>query len=550
MTGTVTVKSVALVAVPSVTATVIGPVVAPDGTSVTIVVAVLDVIVAVVPLNVTVLLDGAISKFVPVIVTVVPTGPLIGVKLVIVGGCVTVKSVALVAVLPDTLTVIGPVVAPVGTVVTILVVVFEVMEANVPLKRTSFNEEMVLKFVPVIVTEVPSGPIAGVKVVMVGGGGAVMTKSVELVAVFVPTLTVITPVVAPAGTVVVILVEVLDDTEVTVPLNRTVLSEGVGLKFVPVITTVFPANPLVGLKLVMVGGGNVTTKLVALVAVLLPTFTVITPVVAPAGTVVSILVAVLAVTVARVPLNRTSLSPGLVLKFVPVIVTGVPTNPLVGVKLVMVGGGSVTVKLPELVAVFPPIKTLIVPVVAPTGTVVLILVVVLDDTVASVPLKRTSLLPGVLLKFVPVISTGVPTGPLIGLKLVIVGGKVTTKFDELVAVLPFTFTVINPVVADAGTTASIVVAELDDTVANTPLNFTSLKEGVVLKFVPVIETKIPDGPLPGVNPVIVGVGPHRGGVDTFNFSRNKSLNEAEAEVRLITQLPGSKSIVPRKFPVA
>ena len=56
-------------------------------------------------------------KFVPLIVTLVPTGPLAGVKLVIVGaGGTTVKLVALVAVPPGVVTLSGPVVAPVGTV--------------------------------------------------------------------------------------------------------------------------------------------------------------------------------------------------------------------------------------------------------------------------------------------------------------------------------------------------------------------------------------------------------------------------------------------------
>ena len=55
-------------------------------------------------------------KFVPLIVTLVPAGPLAGVKLVIVGALDTVKLLALVAVPPGVVTLIGPVVAPAGTV--------------------------------------------------------------------------------------------------------------------------------------------------------------------------------------------------------------------------------------------------------------------------------------------------------------------------------------------------------------------------------------------------------------------------------------------------
>ena len=70
-------------------------------------------LVALTPLNVTAL---APVKFVPLIVTLVPAGPLVGVKLVIVGGLTTVKLLALVAVPPGVVTLSGPVVAPAGTV--------------------------------------------------------------------------------------------------------------------------------------------------------------------------------------------------------------------------------------------------------------------------------------------------------------------------------------------------------------------------------------------------------------------------------------------------
>ena len=59
-----------------------------------------------------------------------------------------------------------------------------------------------MKLVPVIVTEVPGAPEAGVNEVTVGA--VVTTKSVELVPVPLLVVTVIRPVVAPDGTVVVI----------------------------------------------------------------------------------------------------------------------------------------------------------------------------------------------------------------------------------------------------------------------------------------------------------------------------------------------------------
>ena len=70
-------------------------------------------LVALTPLNVTAL---APVKFVPLIVTLVPTGPLVGVKLVIVGALTTVNAALLVAVPPGVVTLNGPVVAPAGTV--------------------------------------------------------------------------------------------------------------------------------------------------------------------------------------------------------------------------------------------------------------------------------------------------------------------------------------------------------------------------------------------------------------------------------------------------
>jgi hypothetical protein len=87
-------------------------------------------------------------------------------------------------------------------------------------------------------------------------------------------------------------------------------------------------------------------------------------------------------------------------------------------------GGDVTVKLELLVVVELPTVTVILPVVAPLGTATTSCVVLANETVAEVPLNLTVLLVLVVLKLVPVIVTDVPTGPLAGLKLLIVGGVV------------------------------------------------------------------------------------------------------------------------------
>ena len=73
-------------------------------------------------------------------VTIVPTGPDVGVKLLMMGGVdpvVTTKSVLLVAVPFSVVTVMGPVVAPAGTVAVICVLLLTVKVATMPLKRTA-----------------------------------------------------------------------------------------------------------------------------------------------------------------------------------------------------------------------------------------------------------------------------------------------------------------------------------------------------------------------------------------------------------------------------
>src|SRR5207245_11800962 len=91
----------------------------------------------------------------------------------------------------------------------------------------------------------------------------------------------------------------------------------------------------------------VTVKLTPLLATP-PTVTTTLPVAAPVGTGAVMLDAVQLVGVAAVPLNLTVLVPWVEPKFVPVIVTEVPTEPEAGFKLVMLGGGdmAVAVKLP------------------------------------------------------------------------------------------------------------------------------------------------------------------------------------------------------------
>ena len=73
------------------------------------------------------------------------------------------------------------------------------------------------------------------------------------------------------------------------------------------------------------------------------------------------------------------------------------------------------------------------------------------------PLNLTAVAP---VRLVPVITTAVPTKPLLGLKPVMVGAGITVKLLLVVAVPPAVVTAMVPVVAPVGTVAVICVAEL------------------------------------------------------------------------------------------
>jgi hypothetical protein len=159
----VTVKLMPLLAAPP-TVTTTFPVVAPVGTDVAMLDEVQLVVVAGVPLNVTVPED---PKLVPVMVTAVPAGPDVGFRLVMEGGgadAVTVKFTPLLAT-PPTVTTTFPVMAPVGTDVAMLDEVQLVVVASVPLNITVPEDP---KLVPVIVTAVPTIPDVGFRLVMLG----------------------------------------------------------------------------------------------------------------------------------------------------------------------------------------------------------------------------------------------------------------------------------------------------------------------------------------------------------------------------------------------
>jgi len=167
MLGT-TVKATPLLFTPLAFTTTF-PVVAPAGTVATIDVAFqLPIVVASVPLNATVPLPCDAPKLVPVIVTLAPMTACVGDRLVMFGVGTTVKLAPLLA-LPPTVTITLPVVAPLGTVATIEVLLqLAILVAVVVLNLTVLEPCVDPKFAPLIVTDAPTAPDVGDKLLMLG----------------------------------------------------------------------------------------------------------------------------------------------------------------------------------------------------------------------------------------------------------------------------------------------------------------------------------------------------------------------------------------------
>jgi len=98
------------------------------------------------------------------------------------------------------------------------------------------------------------------------------------------------------------------------------------VKLVPVMVTAVPRMPLVGEKEAMSGTSMKACELVTVPEELV---TEIGPLVAPLGTVAVIWVSETTINVADVPLKATPVAP---VYWAPLMVTLVPTGPLVGVK--------------------------------------------------------------------------------------------------------------------------------------------------------------------------------------------------------------------------
>ena len=240
------------------------------------------------------------------------------------------------------------------------------------------------------------------------------------------------------------------------------------------------------------------------------------PVVAPAGTGATIEVALQLAGVATVPLNVTALVPWVEPKLPPAMVTDAPTAPELGDKLLMLGTASTVNDTPALAT--PLTVTTTLPVVAPAGTGATIEVALQLVGLALVALKKTALAPWVEPKLVPVIVTDAPTTPEIGVKLVMLGVWTTVKDTPLLG-FPPTVTTTFPLVAPAGTGATIEVALQFVGLALVVLKETVLAPWVEPKLLPVILTDAPTAPEVGDNAVI------RGG-DAFSWTGEQKITRS------------------------
>jgi hypothetical protein len=185
-----TVKAEPLLATP-LTVTTTLPVVVPAGaTAVILVLLQGPTVVAVVPLNFTVLVPCVAPKVEPAITMEEPMAPLFGVRLVMAGE--TVKLTPLL-VTPLTVTTRLPLVAPAGTTAVILPTAQLEVTAATPLKVTLPG--VAPKPLPAITIAAPTGPEFGVKLLLQG-----VTVNGTPMLGLPPTVTTTLPVMAPLAT--------------------------------------------------------------------------------------------------------------------------------------------------------------------------------------------------------------------------------------------------------------------------------------------------------------------------------------------------------------
>jgi len=329
----------------------------------------------------------------------------------IAAAAVTVKSELLVAVPAAVVTVTAPVVAALGTVAVTCVLDTRVYFADTLLNCTLFT---LVNPDPVIVTSVPVGAESGLSMSISGS----TVNDVADVPVPPAVVTEIVPVVVPGGTTAVIcVVESTLYVVAAVPWNLTAVTPVNG---VPVMTTLVPIVADPGANSVIAG----RTRNVVDLAVPVGVTTEIWPVVAVAGTVAVTVVADTGVNDAGVPLKLTAVGP---VSPPPLIVTSVPTGPMVG-EIPLIDGFMVN--LFTLVAGPSGVDTAIGPVNAAGGTVAVSWVVEAGVKDALTPPMVTLV---AVSRSVPVTITLVPALPDVGVNDETDG--VASTFSDAVSVI-------------------------------------------------------------------------------------------------------------------
>jgi hypothetical protein len=227
-----------------------------------------------------------------------------------------------------------PVDDPGITIPTRLVPVLEMTMAAVPPIVKAVG---VPRLVPVRATNVPTGPLAGLKEVITGAGIKVNPAST---AVPPGVVTLTFPEVPPASTAVMLVAETTLNEFAAIPPKLTAVAP---VKSVPVKVTVVPVAALVGVNEVIVGAGIKVNP--ASTAVPPGVVTLTSPEVPPASTAVMLVSETTVKEVAAVLPKLTAVAP---VKSVPVKVTVAVEPALVGVKEVITGATAIGVALTAL----------------------------------------------------------------------------------------------------------------------------------------------------------------------------------------------------------
>jgi hypothetical protein len=332
----------------------------------------------------------------------------------------------------------------------------------------------------------PIAPLVGLRLDIDGDGRTV--NDATLVADPPGVVTEMVPVVPEATIASIVVADTTLKEDASVPPNFTEVAPS---KLVPVMVTVTPDAPLVGVNDAIVGAGMKVNP--ASTAFPPGVVTEIFPEEPVATTAVMVAASTTVNDAAAVPPKLTAVAP---VKLVPLIVTFAPLAALVGVKEVIVGAGMKV--NPASTALPPGVVTETSPEEPEATTAVMVVASTTVNDVAAVPPKLTAV---ASVKSVPLIVTLAPLAALVGVKEDIVGAGMNVN-PARTPVPPGEVTETSPV-APVPTTAVMVKSSTTvNDAAGGPPKLTSVAP---VKSVPLIVTVVPLAAVVGLNDVITGV---------------------------------------------